>query len=94
MSKPKFSIGEFVYSANHKHDSIFYIYNYRKGYSYPYGMLSLRTGIPYRAHVKSLKAVESITDILNLVTGNSIISFTEIKKRAARYKTRNDSHNK
>ena len=94
MSKPKFSIGEFVYSAMHRTGIIFYIYNYRKGRNYPYSIFSLETCRCYRASAKSLEATESITDILNFVIGGNATSFTKITGRAIAYKKIEDDQYK
>jgi hypothetical protein len=65
MSKPRFSIGEFVCAVNHESSTLFYIYDYLTGSTHPYSIISIKRATTYVAKAKDLRA---ITNIINMVT--------------------------
>jgi len=80
MSKPRFSIGEFVYAVNHESSTLFYIYDYRAGKAYPYNIISIKRRRVYTARARELRAIINIINLITIILNDSS-NFTKTIKR-------------
>jgi len=82
MGKPKFSVEEFVYVPGYrKHICFFYLYDYIRGQTYPYHIMSLeKNNRIYKAKAKDLRSISNVTDLINTILSGSVNMANIIEK--------------
>lgn len=80
MSKPRFSIGEFVCAVKHESHTLFYIYEYRTGNTHPYNIISVRNLQLHTARARDLRTISNIINIITILLQGDT-NFLEAVKR-------------